>query len=228
MISSTHNWLYKLKKNTELSKKYSSFLRIPSISVIAVLALWALFGLEDDQKHASLVAILFVHVPAAWGALACFTVMAISSACGIIYRSWLLLCVGKTFAYPGLLFSILSIITGMLWGKPAWGAFWVWDARLVSMALLTILYGIYFHFATRHETMVTAGIVAILGWLNIPIIKGSVYWWNTLHQKESVSLWRTNAIDYYYLIPLIIMTLAWIAYTFSWCLRAFPKVSEKS
>lgn len=198
-------------------------LRWVGLTGIISTAIWTLCGVDEDKHHGELVRILFVHVPLAWGSLACFTVMAITSGGGLVYRSFPLLKAAHAFAWPGFVYSITSILTGMIWGKPAWGAWWVWDARLTLMLILAFLYAAFLHFASDRRTLSTAGLTAIVGWVNIPLIKGSVNWWATLHQKPSVTLMGGNTLDAHYLWPLATMTISLICFTFACSIRHFNK-----
>lgn len=171
------------------------------------------FNLDNDAQHGALVKILFIHVPASWGSLACYVTMGLLSALGLVYRQKKILYVARAFAVPGFVFGILSLLTGILWGKPAWGAWWVWDARLTSMLILCFLYMAYLHFARRDSTLTVAAMVAIIGCINIPIIKGSVAWWATLHQNSSITLTKAPTMDMHYLIPLLMMSFGWASFT---------------
>ena len=131
---------------------------------------------------------MYVHVPSAWIALASFTVLAFLSILIFIFKTKNLILISKSLAPIGLLFTSLSIITGSLWGQPTWGTWWAWDARITSMLILMIFY-ILFIFAHKfiHEedkAIKVSSIIAIIGLINIPIIKYSVDWWNTLHQPK--------------------------------------------
>lgn len=212
--------------------RWTTWLRLLSWCGIITASFYTLFWLDDDVHHGGLVRILFVHVPAAWGALACYTLMAFASGCGLVYRSLPAIRIAHAFAWPGFCFAIISILTGMVWGKPAWGTWWVWDARLTSMLILAFLYAAFLHFASDRKTLTTAGLVAVVGWVNIPLIKGSVNWWTTLHQKPSVTLLGGSALDAHYAWPLAVMTLSWICFTFAWSVRwynkQFSRNSERS
>ena len=133
---------------------------------------------------------MFVHVPAAWMAMLVYTVMALASAVAIIFRHPLADVAAKTAAPIGAVFCFLALATGSLWGKPMWGAWWVWDARLTSMFVLFLLYlgyiAIWQAIEEPNRAAMIARIVALVGFINIPIVKFSVDWWNSLHQPASV------------------------------------------
>ena len=166
-----------------------------------------------DYQQGETVRIMYVHVPAAWCAMMVYTVMALASATGFIFRHPLADAAAKTAAPIGAVFTFLALATGSIWGKPMWGAWWVWDARLTSMFVLFLLYlgyiAIWQAIEDPHRAARIAGIVAIAGFVNIPIIKFSVDWWNTLHQPASVFRAGGPTIAPELLWPLLVMGLAY-------------------
>lgn len=182
--------------------------------ILFVIGLYgALVSAPPDYQQGETVRIMFVHVPAAWLAMLVYTVMALASAVAIIFRHPLADVAAKTAAPIGAVFCFLALATGSLWGKPMWGAWWVWDARLTSMFVLFLLYVGYIAIwqaieePTRAATI--ARIVAIVGFINIPIIKFSVDWWNTLHQPASVLRMDGSTIDWSIRWPLLVLGLAY-------------------
>ena len=175
----------------------------------------ALVTAPPDYQQGETVRIMFVHVPAAWLAMLVYTVMALASAVAIIFRHPLADVAAKTAAPIGAVFCFLALATGSLWGKPMWGAWWVWDARLTSMFVLFLLYVGYIAIWQAIEeptrAAMIARIVALVGFINIPIIKFSVDWWNSLHQPASVFKTGGPSIAFPILWPLLVMGLA---YTF--------------
>lgn len=175
----------------------------------------ALVTAPPDYQQGETVRIMFVHVPAAWLAMLVYTVMALASAVAIIFRHPLADVAAKTAAPIGAVFCFLALATGSLWGKPMWGAWWVWDARLTSMFVLFLLYVGYIAIWQAIEEPGRAAtitrIVALVGFINIPIIKFSVDWWNSLHQPASVFKMGGPSIAFPMLWPLLVMGLA---YTF--------------
>src|SRR3954471_18072915 len=161
-------------------------------AIVALLsgAYLALFVAPPDYQQGETVRIMFVHVPAAWLALAVYTIMAFASAVAIVFRHPLADVAAKVAAPLGAGFCLLALVTGSLWGKPMWGAWWVWDARLTSMFVLFLLYlgyiAIWQAIDDPHRAAAIARIVALVGFVNVPIVKYSVDWWNTLHQPASV------------------------------------------
>ncbi len=175
----------------------------------------ALFTSPPDYQQGETVRIMFVHVPAAWMGLLVYSVMALASAIALIFRHPLADAAAKTAAPIGAVFCFLALATGSLWGKPMWGAWWVWDARLTSMFVLMLLYlgymAIWAAIDEPHRAAMIARIVALVGFINVPIVKFSVDWWNSLHQPASVFRAGGPAIDKSMLWPLLVMGLA---YTF--------------
>lgn len=166
-----------------------------------------------DYQQGETVRIMYVHVPAAWCAMMVYTVMAAASAVGFIFRHPLADAAAKAAAPYGAVFTFLALATGSIWGKPMWGAWWVWDARLTSMFVLFLLYLGYIAIWQAVEEPARAariaGIVAMAGFINIPIIKFSVDWWNSLHQPASVFRMGGPTIAPELLWPLLIMGLAY-------------------
>jgi len=173
----------------------------------------ALVAAPADYQQGETVRIMFVHVPAAWLALMIYTVMASSSIVAIIWRHPLADLAAKAAAPIGAAFTFLALVTGSLWGKPMWGAWWVWDARLTSMFVLFLLYlgyiAIWQAIDDPRRAARIASIVAIVGFINVPIIKFSVEWWNSLHQPASVLRADGPAIHSSILWPLLAMAVAY-------------------
>ena len=169
-----------------------------------------------DYQQGESVRIIYVHVPSAWMALFCYTNMALAGAVGLIWKHPLADLVAKSTAPIGISFTFLALVTGSLWGKPMWGTWWVWDARLTSVLILLFLYLGYMAlmraFDNPERGMKAASILALVGFVNVPIIKFSVDWWSTLHQPASVIRTGGPTIHASILWPLILMALAFTAY----------------
>ena len=187
---------------------------IPIFAALAfVLLVWGLTLIfmvsPDDYQQGASVKIMYVHVPAAWLGLACYGIMTTSALGSIIFRHPLADVSGKTLAPIGASFTFLCLVTGALWGKPMWGTWWVWDARLTSVLVLFLIYcGIIALWEAFDDPLRAARPVAILtlfGSINLPIVKFSVDWWNTLHQPASVFRMDGSTIDPSMLKPLLIM-----------------------
>jgi len=177
------------------------------------------FGLiasPADYQQSDTVRMMYVHVPAAWMAMFCYTAMAVSAAIGLIWKHPLADLAARSTAPIGAGFTFLALLTGSLWGKPMWGTWWVWDARLTSVLILFFLYLGYMALQDAFDDPArgtkASSILALVGLVNVPIIKFSVDWWNTLHQPASVVKMGGPAIHPSMLVPLILMALAFKAY----------------
>lgn len=181
---------------------------------LGLVALWlGLVSSPEDYQQGDTVRIMYVHVPAAWMALFCYSVMAFSSAAGFIFKHPLADVAARATAPIGAAFTALALITGSLWGKPMWGTYWAWDARLTSVLVLFFLYlgyiAIWEAIEDKTRAAKIAALVAIVGFVNVPIIKFSVDWWNSLHQPASVFRPDGPTIDGSMLTPLLLMGLAY-------------------
>jgi heme exporter protein C len=181
-------------------------------AVLFAVGLTLSFTAPPDYQQGETVRIMFIHVPSAWLAMFCYTIIAISSAGSLIWRHPLADVSAKAAAPIGAAFTFLALLTGSLWGKPMWGTYWVWDARLTSVLILFFLYlGLIALWEAIEEPSRAgraAAILALVGFVNIPIIKFSVDWWNTLHQPASVARIGGPAIHPSLLIPLLVMAAA--------------------
>ena len=181
--------------------------------IILVAGLVLVFYLSpDDYLQGSTVRIMYIHVPSAWLAILTFLTMTIYSIIGLAFKIPFGFIVTSAVAPIGATFTLICLITGSLWGKPMWGTYWVWDARLTSVAILLFLYLIII-FLKNSFTNINVGekitaVFVIVGSINLPIIKFSVDWWNTLHQPASISKFSSPSIDPSMLRPLILMTIA--------------------
>lgn len=179
------------------------------------LSFWAS---PPDYQQGESVRIMYIHVPSAWMALSVYCLVGLASAALLIWRHPLAGIAAEAASPLGMMFTLLALISGSLWGKPMWGTFWVWDARLTSFLLLFFLYAghwVLLHaFEDRERAGRAASALAIVGLINVPIIKFSVDWWNTLHQPASLLRWQGPAIDPAFLWPLGIMALAFHLYFF--------------
>ncbi|HSK41853.1 MAG TPA: heme ABC transporter permease, partial [Arenibaculum sp.] len=176
----------------------------------------SLFASPADYQQGETVRIMYVHVPAAWMALFVYTNMAAAAAVGLVWKHPLADLFVKAAAPVGAGFTAICLITGSLWGEPMWGTWWVWDARLTSVLVLFFLYLGYMAlvnaFDDPNRGAKAGGILVMVGFVNVPIIKFSVDWWNTLHQPASVVRMGGPAIDPSMLWPLLVMALAFKAY----------------
>jgi len=187
------------------------------IIVVGIGLIYSLLISPPDYIQGDSVRIMYVHVPSSFIALGCFGFVGISSICNLIFRIKLMSLLAKSLAPIGCIFSLISIVTGSLWGKPTWGIWWVWDARLTSMAILFLFYIAYiltWKFIDNFEKAnKISSLIGVIGLFNLPIIKYSVDWWNTLHQSSSITLTSAPSIHFSMLIPLIIMFFGMIIYS---------------
>ena len=205
-------------KIIEIKNKSINTLIILMILVILTGTIYALFLSPSDRVQGDSVRIMYVHVPSSFIALACFGIIGVFSILNFIFKIKILPLMAKSLAPIGFTFSIISIATGSLWGKPTWGDWWVWDARLTSMMVLLFLY-IFYIFTWKFvkdfdKANKMASVIGIIGLINLPIIRYSVDWWNTLHQPASITLTSAPKIHYTMLTPLIIMCLGFLLYVF--------------
>jgi len=188
------------------------------LAVVIIVGLtYSLFISPPDYIQGDSVRIMYVHVPSSFIALACFGFIGIASICNLIFKIKFMPLIAKSLAPIGCVFSLVSIVTGSFWGKPTWGTWWAWDARLTSMIILLLFYIAYiliWKFIDNFEKAnKVSSIIGIIGLFNLPIIKYSVDWWNTLHQPSSITLTSAPSIHYTMLIPLIIMLFGMIIYS---------------
>ena len=181
-------------------------------SIIFIAGLILVYLSPLDYQQGLTVKIMYIHVPSAWLALLTYSIMTIYSIIGIAFKMPFSFIVNKAVAPVGAVFTLLCLISGSLWGKPMWGTWWVWDARLTSVAILLLLYLIIIFldmtFENKEVREKTIAIFILIGSINLPIIKFSVDWWNTLHQPASVSKLSSPSIDISMLQPLLVMTFA--------------------
>jgi heme exporter protein C len=181
-----------------------------SAAGVLVVGLWfALVVAPPDYQQSETVRIMYIHVPAAWMALAIYLFVAIASAVGLVWRHPLAEIAAAAAAPIGAGFTVVCLATGSLWGRPMWGTWWVWDARLTSVLVLLFLYLGYIALVNAFDEPgrgARAGsVLALVGVVNLPIVKFSVDWWNTLHQPASVVRLGGPRIDVAMLIPLLVM-----------------------
>ena len=199
---------------TSKAPKYVLFLFV----VVLVIGLSeALFLSPEDYKQSDAVRIMYVHVPAAWISLGIFSSLAFLSVGSFVFKNKNFALISKSLAPSGFVFNIVALITGSIWGKPTWGTWWAWDARITSMLILALFYGMYLLawriYEDKEEVIKITSMIAILGAINVPIIKYSVDWWNTLHQLPSINVLSNTSVHISMLIPLGIMTAAFALFS---------------
>ena len=199
---------------TSKAPKYVFFL---FIIVLSIGLTEALFLSPEDYKQSHSVRIMYVHVPSAWISLGIFSIIAFLAILSFIFKNKNLPIISKSLAPSGFVFNIIALVTGAIWGKPTWGTWWAWDARITSMLILALFYSMYLLswkiFKNDEKAIKVSSVIAILGVINVPIIKFSVDWWSTLHQSSSVKILSTTTIHTSMLIPLAIMTAAFTLFS---------------
>ena len=200
---------------TSKAPKYILFL---FIVVLTIGLTEALVLSPEDYKQSDVVRIMYVHVPAAWISLGIFSSLALLSVGSFVFKNKNFSLIAKSLAPSGFVFTIIALVTGSIWGKPTWGTWWAWDARITSMLILALFYGMYLLawriYENKEQVIKVTSLIAILGVINVPIIKFSVDWWNTLHQPASINILSTStAIHISMLIPLGIMTAAFALFS---------------
>ncbi len=204
----------KIFKITSKAPKYVLFLFIVVLSVGLVEAL---VMSPEDYKQSDAVRIMYVHVPAAWISLGIFSSITFLSICGFVFRNKNFFLISKSLAPSGFVFNIIALVTGSIWGKPTWGTWWAWDARITSMLILALFYAMYLLvwriYDKEEKVYKISTFITILGIINVPIIKYSVDWWNTLHQPASINILSKTSIHSSMLYPLLIMTAAFALFS---------------
>ena len=204
----------KIFKITSKAPKYVLFLFIVVLSVGLVEALVIS---PEDYKQSDAVRIMYVHVPAAWISLGIFSSITFLSICGFVFKNKNFFLISKSLAPSGFVFNIIALVTGSIWGKPTWGTWWAWDARITSMLILALFYAMYLIvwriYDKEEKVYKISTFITILGIINVPIIKYSVDWWNTLHQPASINILSKSSIHSSMLYPLLIMTAAFALFS---------------
>ena len=197
-------------------EKLINFINSIFFVLLLVALSFALIFSPPDYLQGDSVRIMYVHVPAAWIGLASFTVIAFLSIINFIFKIKNLTLIAKSIAPIGLLFTCIAIVTGSIWGQPTWGTFWAWDARITSMVILAIFYLLFIlthkYLLEESKANNVSSLIAIVGLINIPIVKYSVEWWATLHQPASIKISGTSSIHSSMLMPLLLMFFVLILY----------------
>ena len=197
-------------------EKLINFINSIFFVLLLVALSFALIFSPPDYLQGDSVRIMYVHVPAAWIGLASFTAIAFLSIINFIFKIKNSTLIAKSIAPIGLLFTCVAIVTGSIWGQPTWGTFWAWDARITSMVILAIFYLLFIlthkYLLEESKANNVSSLIAIVGLINIPIVKYSVEWWATLHQPASIKISGTSSIHSSMLMPLLLMFFVLILY----------------
>jgi len=211
--------MHKYANPTRVLRITDRILPVAGVATVALFALGLYYGLYAspiDYQQKDTVRIMYVHVPAAWMAMGTYAMIAIASAIGLVWRHPVADLSAKAAAPLGAGFTLICLVSGSLWGQPTWGTWWVWDARLTSVLLLFFLYLGYIALWNAMDDPAkaarAAAILALVGAVNLPIIKFSVDWWNTLHQPASVLTMEGPKIDPAMLRPLFLMAGAYLSF----------------
>ena len=187
------------------------------VIVLTIGLIESLLLSPEDYLQSHTVRIMYVHVPAAWLALGIFSSITFLSITGYIFKLKNFFLIAKSLAPSGFIFNIIALVTGSIWGKPTWGTWWAWDARITSMLILALFYLMFLLawriYDNKEQVFKITSIITILGIINVPIIKYSVDWWNTLHQPASINILSKSTIHSSMLVPLLIMTAAFALFS---------------
>ena len=187
------------------------------VIVLTIGLIESLFLSPEDYLQSHSVRIMYVHVPAAWLALGIFSSITFLSITGYIFKLKNFFLIAKSLAPSGFIFNIIALVTGSIWGKPTWGTWWAWDARITSMLILALFYLMFLMawriYDSKEQVFKITSVITILGIINVPIIKYSVDWWNTLHQPASINILSKSTIHSSMLVPLLIMTAAFALFS---------------
>ena len=209
--------LFHPNKIFQITSKAPKYVLILFVMVLSVGLTEALILSPEDYKQSDAVRIMYVHVPAAWISLGIFSSITFLSISGFIFKNKNFFLIAKSLAPSGFVFNIIALVTGAIWGKPTWGTWWAWDARITSMLILALFYGMYLIswriYESEEKVFKITTFITILGIINVPIIKYSVDWWNTLHQPASINILSKSSIHSSMLFPLLIMTAAFALFS---------------
>ena len=200
-----------------ITSKAPKYVLLLFVITISIGLTEALILSPEDYKQSHSVRIMYVHVPAAWITLGIFTSITFLSVIGYIFKIRNFFLISKSLAPSGFVFNLIALVTGSIWGKPTWGTWWAWDARITSMLILALFYIMYLVawriYENKDKAYKITSIITILGIINVPIIKYSVDWWNTLHQPASINILSKSSIHSSMLFPLLIMTAAFALFS---------------
>tara|TARA_B110000037_G_scaffold197147_1_gene234966 strand:- start:264 stop:971 length:708 start_codon:yes stop_codon:yes gene_type:complete len=209
--------LFQPNKIFQLTSRAPKYVLFLFVVVLSVGLTEALILSPEDYKQSDAVRIMYVHVPAAWISLGIFSSITFLSISGFVFKNKNFFLIAKSLAPSGFVFNIIALVTGSIWGKPTWGTWWAWDARITSMLILGLFYAMYLIswkiYENEEKIFKISTIVTILGIINVPIIKYSVDWWNTLHQPASINILSKSSIHSSMLFPLLIMTAAFTLFS---------------
>jgi heme exporter protein C len=201
----------------QITSKAPGYVLFLFVVVLTVGLTEALILSPEDYKQSDAVRIMYVHVPSAWISLGIFSSITLLSVSGFIFKNKNLFLIAKSLAPSGFVFNIIALVTGSIWGKPTWGIWWAWDARITSMLILALFFALYLIawriYEKEEKVFKITTFITIIGIINVPITKYSVEWWNTLHQPASINILSKSSIHSSMLFPLLIMTAAFALFS---------------
>ena len=201
----------------QITSKAPGYVLFLFVVVLTVGLTEALILSPEDYKQSDAVRIMYVHVPSAWISLGIFSSITLLSVSGFIFKNKNLFLIAKSLAPSGFVFNIIALVTGSIWGKPTWGTWWAWDARITSMLILALFFALYLIawriYEKEQKVFKITTFITIIGIINVPITKYSVEWWNTLHQPASINILSKSSIHSSMLFPLLIMTAAFALFS---------------
>ena len=228
-------WFHKLASPPHayrLLGRFAPWFGWPALALILLATWWGLYKAPMDYQQKDAFRILYVHAPSAWMSMFAYVLLAVAAAVGLVWRIKLAHAAAAAAAPVGASFTFLALATGSIWGKPMWGTWWVWDARLTSELILLFLYLGYMALRSAYEDLQRAdrasAVLAIVGIVNLPIIHYSVYWWNSLHQGATVMKVGKPSMPAEMLVPLLVMMLAFqLLYFALLCVRVRAEILNR-
>ena len=209
--------IFEPNKIFQITSKAPKYILLLFVVVLTVGLTEALILSPEDYKQSDAVRIMYVHVPSAWISLGIFSSITFLSISGFIFKNKNFFLIAKSLAPSGLVFNIIALVTGAIWGKPTWGTWWAWDARITSMLILALFFAMYLIawriYEKKEKVFKITTFITVVGIINVPITKYSVDWWNTLHQPASINILTKSSIHSSMLFPLLLMTAAFALFS---------------
>ena len=209
--------IFEPNKIFQITSKAPKYILFLFVIVLTVGLTEALILSPEDYKQSDAVRIMYVHVPSAWISLGIFSSITLLSISGFIFKNKNFFLMAKSLAPSGFVFNIIALVTGAIWGKPTWGTWWAWDARVTSMLILALFFAMYLIawriYEKEEKVFKITTFITVVGIINVPITKYSVEWWNTLHQPASINILTKSSIHSSMLFPLLLMTAAFALFS---------------
>ena len=209
--------IFEPNKIFQITSKAPKYILFLFVVVLTVGLTEALILSPEDYKQSDAVRIMYVHVPSAWISLGIFSSITLLSISGFIFKNKNFFLMAKSLAPSGFVFNIIALVTGAIWGKPTWGTWWAWDARITSMLILALFFAMYLIawriYEKEEKVFKITTFITVVGIINVPITKYSVDWWNTLHQPASINILTKSSIHSSMLFPLLLMTAAFALFS---------------